>query len=204
MTPSTTRTTETTPGARSQGMRDRIIDAAIGPLRERGLKRLGQSQVAKAAHMPQGHRTYYFPRKHDLMLAVAAKALDYMQRTLATAAPPGSGTTSARLEATEKLAAEVCDRARTRMLLGLLVESDDNPELRALMLQSTEGTRQLVSAAMRVPPGSVDVSLALGALWGLSLQEFLREPDATPEARHKAIVAVIHRFSECYSEKKAA
>ena len=56
-------------------LREDILDAAVRILRESGVKMLAQSRVARAAGIPQGHLTYYFPTKEAILLAVVDRMM---------------------------------------------------------------------------------------------------------------------------------
>ena len=54
-------------------VRERILDAAVKLLETSGVSKLAQPQVAKEAGVPPGHLTYYFPKRLDLLSAVASR-----------------------------------------------------------------------------------------------------------------------------------
>src|SRR6266496_237378 len=58
------------------GIRERVLNAAVGILRAGGIQGLSQVQVARRARVRQSHLTYYFPRRHDLVEAVAVRFID--------------------------------------------------------------------------------------------------------------------------------
>src|SRR5688500_6001424 len=68
-----------------------ILAAAVKLLREEGGKALTTSRVAKAAGMPQGHLTYYFPRRADLLVAVARRSLEVAARDVIAHVEKGGG-----------------------------------------------------------------------------------------------------------------
>ncbi len=71
------------PPTAAGGVRDRILAAALALLRETGIQGLSQVQVARRARVRQSHLTYYFPRRHDLLAAVAVRFVDGMVAGLA-------------------------------------------------------------------------------------------------------------------------
>lgn len=148
-------------------VRERILDAAVSLLRDAGVKRLAQPQVARAAKVPQGHLTYYFPKKSDMLMAVATRFLEM----LASDGPmEGSGVENSVVLLVRRL---VMDRARTRMLLGLLVEADSDEDLRSAMQNGANFVRGSLASALGLDPDSQDAHLALALFWGLGLQQFL-------------------------------
>ncbi|RYE88007.1 MAG: TetR/AcrR family transcriptional regulator [Myxococcales bacterium] len=153
--------------AKSQ-VRERILDAAVMLLRRDGLKRLAQPQVAREAQVPQGHLTYYFPKKADMLMAVAARFLQLLESDVVPLGP--AGRSAAVLALVKRLA---LDRERTRMLLGLLIEADDDPVLRGAMTRSAGFVRDTLATAFGLAPESREAQLALALAWGLGLQQFL-------------------------------
>ncbi|WP_454916872.1 TetR family transcriptional regulator [Xanthobacter sediminis] len=57
-------------------IRERLLMAAVGLVREHGLPGLTQPRVAKAAGVSQSHLTYYFPTRADLVHAVLERAAE--------------------------------------------------------------------------------------------------------------------------------
>ncbi|MCC5949255.1 MAG: TetR/AcrR family transcriptional regulator [Nitriliruptoraceae bacterium] len=55
--------------------RERILDAALGVLREVGHGGFSVPRVAEAASVYQGNVTYYFPTRADLLVAMADRAV---------------------------------------------------------------------------------------------------------------------------------
>lgn len=145
-------------------------------LRTTGVKALTQPQVAKAAGVLQGHLTYYFPKRTDLLLAVARHSSEAIARELqeflgAHAFPTADDGIRERVLALVTLLTK--NRERTRMLLALMVEADDDPALKAVMIESVGFIRGLVALAMRRPLEDPDVDIALATFWGLGLQHLL-------------------------------
>jgi len=56
-------------------VREKILASAVKLLEKQGIKKLAQPQIAKEAGVPQGHITYYFPTRADLLLAVADRSM---------------------------------------------------------------------------------------------------------------------------------
>jgi len=160
--------------AEPRNVRDRILDAALSVLRESG-KKFAQPQVAKAAGVPQGHLTYYFPRRLDLLVGVvqrfAQSAADEVEKLLSEhGAETGKAARQLVLALTRRL---IKDRERTRTLLALVVESDADPQVREGMADHTERLLGLLGHFLQRRPDDPDVAIALAALWGLGLQHLM-------------------------------
>lgn len=162
-------------------MRERILNAALGLLRGGGLKKFGQTQIAKAAGIPQGHLTYYFPRKADLVLAVARRSLEIIAAVLETLPGGLCDDAASRARLLPIVESVVRDHARTRMLLGLLVEADDSPEVRALLVGHANAVRRVLATALGLDPDSPEAAAAVALLWGLGVNEFVYRGEATQE-----------------------
>src|SRR5437773_8024837 len=60
---------------RAMGIRDRILDAAVAVLRERGLAAATTKEIARVAGCSEGSLYTYFANKEQLLLAVMAERL---------------------------------------------------------------------------------------------------------------------------------
>jgi DNA-binding transcriptional regulator YbjK len=173
----------TTSRARSH-LREEILDAAVRILRESGVKMLAQSRVARAAGIPQGHLTYYFPRRADLLVAVARRSVELAVRELEgfwSSEGWRAAGADVRRRALAIVGFLIKDRERTRMLLGLLVEAEEDPALRAVLIENFGLLRKLLARGLEREPDDPDVEIAIATLWGLGLQH-LMWGDARPEA----------------------
>lgn len=178
-------------------VRDRILDAAVGLLRDSGVKRLAQPQVAKAANVPQGHLTYYFPKKADILMAVADRFM-----AMVSAEMPSNIPHSALLISIARRL--VLDRTRTRMLLGLLVEADGEVDLRAAMVRGANLVRGGLASALDLPHDSREAHLALALFWGLGVQQFLLGDERPPEETEALIVRAIELLGHLKDDQAPA
>jgi AcrR family transcriptional regulator len=162
------------------GVRDRILAAAVEVLRTEGPTKVTQPHVARAAGVRQSHLTYYFPKKTDLMIAVARRSVEQMARDLGDFFA-GAGWRDADAPMRERVMRLVSfivkDRSRTRLMLALLLAAEEEPELRAVMADNARQVRALLARGMgrSASPDADDpeVDLALATLWGLGLQHLL-------------------------------
>lgn len=144
-----------------------------------------QTRVAEAAGIPQGHLTYYFPKKRDLVVGVAERFAEVTgERARAFFAERAAQPPREVLLAYAKTL--IVDRQRTRMLLGLVVMSDGDPKLAAIMQRNATGLRLMLSHAIAQPADAPSVDLLLSLLWGLGVHDFLlregRSEDLLEEA----------------------
>lgn len=173
------------------GVRERILEAAVDLLARKGPRALSQPQVAREAGVPQGHLTYYFPKKVDLVLAVAGR----MRELLAAEVAPllseaGSPGFEQRFLALGARLAQ--NRGRTRMLLGLLVEIEREPSVRAHLQEGFGQLRRAFGLAMGRKEDDPDIDLVIATLWGLGLQHLLLEGRRTDEETAR----LFHRLAE--------
>jgi AcrR family transcriptional regulator len=159
------------------GVRERILDAAITTLRDSGLQRLTQVQVAERAGVRQSHLTYYFPTREDLLEAVTARAVEGIARGIRRTVGDQHGSGPGPL--LTRLAAAVADLEHMRMFLGLIVEADGDPTVRAMLVGGTQQLEAVLADAL----GGDDARearerarLVLAAVWGLGLYQFLVRP----------------------------
>jgi AcrR family transcriptional regulator len=152
--------------------REKILDTALALLTELGYDRLTQPQVAKAAGVSQGHLTYYFPTRSDLLLAVAEQSLrasmaQFLERTEKAAAAPDKVTAIVRQA--------LLDKQRTRTILGLVVASDRDKEIKKPLREMIAHARTLAAALLQALGGKPTRERAIllhACLVGLSVITF--------------------------------
>lgn len=110
--------------------RTRILDAATELLAQHGLRSLTQPRISRKSGLRQGHLTYYFPTRRDLMIGVAQHSLDALSQPLLARARRGRLTPAALGRA---LGAELADRGRVRIIMGLVSAAEDDPLIAAAL-----------------------------------------------------------------------
>lgn len=163
-------TTKTAPA----GVRERILDAAIATLREEGVRKLTQVRIAKRARVRQSHLTYYFPTREDLLEAVATRVVDEIAR-YGAGAIGGPGNESAMLA---RLAAAVTAPEHMRMFVGMIVEADEDPAVRSMLVTGTQHIEAAVAHAFGGDHATERARVVLAAMWGLGLYRFLMHPSS--------------------------
>lgn len=166
--------------AGATGVRKRILDAAITTLREAGVRELSQVQVARRAGVRQSHLTYYFPKRHDLLEAMAERVADelasHIDEVLTGSADPVS--------ALSHLADAIAERDHMRMFIGIIIEADGDPKVRAILVRHTRRLQAALAEVVGGEDAPGRARLVLACLWGLGLYEFaIAESDgADPSA----------------------
>jgi AcrR family transcriptional regulator len=162
-------------------LRERILTAALQVLQSGGPHALTQPRVAKQAGIAQGHLTYYFPTRADLLAAVteatsAALLAEYDALTAASS--------ETRPDRIRQLVSALHSSARTRMLLGFVLAADEEPPIRDLFRRLTTSVRErlavgLAQAGLRSDP---DVAAMVHALCvGLAVLDLARGEKAATE-----------------------
>ena len=156
------------------GVRERILDAALHLMETSGLTKLAQPQVARAAGVPQGHLTYYFPRRLDLLAGVAGRFVETLRREVTglVGSPNDPRLRGRVLGFVGRLAK---DRARTRTLLGLVVSAEEDETLRAQLADNVVALRGLVASFVGLPEEDPDVDIVLATFWGVGLMHLVLE-----------------------------
>jgi AcrR family transcriptional regulator len=175
----------------SKNVRGRILDAAVDLLRKSGVKKLAQPQVAREAGVPQGHLTYYFPRKIDLILAVAERFVATVQGEIEELRATGTDGAVLRTTGLEFARGMIIDRERTRMLLGLVTEADNEEAVTEPVVRGTKLMRTMVARALERHPEDPDVWLTLALLWGLGVQQMI-----FPDRSEAQVQALVDRFQQ--------
>jgi AcrR family transcriptional regulator len=115
--------------------RDELIEAGLEILREEGLAGFSQARIANRVGLRQGHLTYYFPTRANLLAAVARKAIDNQLASLGRMVASANSTEAAA----KAITAATLNHRNTRVLVALNQAADREPEVRALFNELTDG-----------------------------------------------------------------
>ena len=170
---------EQTMDAAVRSTRDRILDTALALLNKLGYDKLTQPQVARAAGITQGHLTYYFPTRSDLLLAVAEHSLrtsmaQFLERRGKAARNPGLVTNLVRQA--------LVDKQRTRAILGLVIASDGDREIKKPLRGMIGHARDLATTVLHglgVEPTPELAIMLHACLVGLSVVTFALDSPRT-------------------------
>lgn len=174
-------------------VREQILKAACRILSRDGIKKLAQPQIAKKAGVPQGHMTYYFPTRSDLLMAVAEKSLmSVAQVVMKRVASKQQLPIPDSISIVEPL---IFDSERTRMLVGLLVESDENSDLRKKLIEQNDLSISLVALGLNLNADDEKTYLIHSALLGLCIQYYLN-PSESVSNKIKLTLGQLKKFSE--------
>jgi AcrR family transcriptional regulator len=177
--------------------REQILKAAVGLLGDHGLPKLTQPQVAKKARVRQSHVTYYFPKRSDLVAAVANRYINSVAEEalkLAQTGKPLDALTTAALG----------DRRRVRTLISLLIASEEDPALRQQLLDSAKATRTLISQLLGIRDGHPLAAVHQATLWGLGLQHLLFGDQKTDQLGELVAHARRHVGLNAHKGKRSA
>ncbi len=117
--------------------REIVLDAAIKVVREGGYPALTQTKVASVAGMTQGHLTYYFPTRTDLVRAVAERIVRNQFAMFDAQELPVSVQ-----EAVNNVTAFVVATETTRALATLMLAADAEPVAGEAFAELAGGMRQ--------------------------------------------------------------
>jgi AcrR family transcriptional regulator len=137
-------------------VRTKILESALTLLGESGVTDLTQPKVSRGAGVSQSHLTYYFPTRADLLIAVARHAIEQVMTRLHDAVARSS-TRGAELGA-EVLVAALTDKRNIRVMLGLVVASDEDRKIKASLRQFVKDVRVVLGRELRAMGADVDDS----------------------------------------------
>lgn len=173
-------------------VREDILAAGVGLLRQQGIAALTQPRVAWAAGVKQSHLTYYFPTRADLMLGIAEQAIASLSERLAgLPAGQASQATLARAVAEVMIAG-----VPPRVVIGLVVAADADPEIRKRLRRLVRGVRRRIAALLAQAGLAADKDAALlfhGAVVGFAVMHQARQSRESA-AEVKAGVAAVLRL----------
>jgi AcrR family transcriptional regulator len=150
--------------------RVQILDAALVVLRRDGVKKFSQPEVARAAGVRQSLLTHHFPRKTDLVKAVADRFVDKVAAGLADITAQGA---LARERGLELLLEWITDPHHMRLFAGVVLEAETDASLRAALARNVERMQGLFASLLGYDPADVECRLVLATLWGLGLEKLI-------------------------------
>ncbi|HFN5283897.1 TPA: TetR/AcrR family transcriptional regulator [Pseudomonas aeruginosa] len=115
--------------------RTALIDAGIDILRQEGLAGFTQAKIAARVGLRQGHLTYYFPTRTDLLVAVASAAIELQMEAISRMIDRISSVD----QVADLVAAMASNHASTRVLVALNQAADNEPELQGLFNKLADG-----------------------------------------------------------------
>lgn len=164
--------------------RRQILDAGLAILREEGLPGFTQPRVAARSGLRQSHLTYYFPTRTALLAAVARQAVDIQL----AAAENMIGKIASPRSAAATIASVVIRHENTRVLVALNQAADQEPALRDLFNELTDGFIEQLRTMLEkfgMKPDQATVDLVHALFVGLSVIDLATSRDRD-EVRAKA------------------
>lgn len=125
-------------------VRESILAAGVGLLKDKGIAALTQPQVARAAGVKQSHLTYYFPTRADLLLGIAGQAINRTMEEIAVrlVEKPDQATLA------DTFAKVMISGVPPRVMIGLIVAADADPEIRKPLRKLIKHVRAQVQAML--------------------------------------------------------
>jgi AcrR family transcriptional regulator len=174
--------------ASDMDVRTRILESALALLADSGVTELTQPKVSRGAGVSQSHLTYYFPTRADLLVAVARHAIEGVMTRLHEAVARGEngrGEAGAR-ESAERgagvLAAALTDKRNIRVMLGLVVASDEDRKIKASLRQFVKDVRAVLAQELRAMGANVGdeaVATLHATAVGLAVLNLARDSEAS-------------------------
>lgn len=165
-------------------VRAAILQAGQELLKEQGIAALTQPKVARRAGVKQSHLTYYFPKRSDLLLGIAAHTIDGVMADL-----------SARLETAtpqdallKTLGDTMIEGIPPRIMLGLIIAADEEPDLRislSVLIRSARARIQSLLERAGAPNSAKAALLFHATALGLGvMHQAQRSPDSAEDIRN--------------------
>lgn len=171
---------ETISGDEDVGVRERILKAAMRILRKEGISELSQVSVSRKAGVRQSHLTYYFPKRQDLISAVAERVVGEL---VSTARETLSGSEEKDIFTIFKqLSLSISRQEHMRMLTGAIVEADRDPEVKAIVLRETKRMREALADLLGGKNEEERARFLQATLWGIGLYTFVAGESERPDA----------------------
>lgn len=173
--------------------RQKILNAALKVLTENGFQALTQTRVAEAAGVGQGHLTYHFPTRSDLLTAV----IDESKAQIANASaknPQGPITLNTLKQVATQYA---LSSSFPRLMLALTVAADDEPSLSSWFAESDLKIRQAFRELLKEAGLDIEESelhLIRATVIGASLINLQQNTEASAQTARQVIDAAFERL----------
>ena len=177
-----TATTDTAPG-----VRERIVDAAVQLLHERGINALTQASVSALAGVRQSHLTYYFPTRNALLQQAVISGVASVLKALE--GEPGRPTSSPE-QLLQILEGQLLNRRIPRMMAALVVASEEDPSLKPWLEQfhaDMRGNMQRVMNELKLFPSRRAIEIYQATVVGALHMDLAVSNDSSRE-RTRAIM----------------
>jgi AcrR family transcriptional regulator len=169
--------------------REAIVAAALDVIQEEGLGGFTQPRVARRAGLRQGHLTYYFPTRMDLLLAVAEEAV--RRRIEALRAAVSADDPAAKVSG---LVDVLVDPRQTRILTALAQSADVDPGVRRAFLALGAGVGSLGAAffeSFGVEPTESSLALLQATSTGIAVLALATGGDAFRDRAEQVLTQLI-------------
>jgi AcrR family transcriptional regulator len=175
-----------------------ILDASLAILREEGLAGLTQPRVAARAGVRQGHMTYYFPTRLDLLTAVATAAIEAQSNAVKSLLRGISSTN----HGVNQIASVVVRNENTRLFAALNQAADQEPAVREKFGELLETFVSEIGASLerlQIKPSPARIDLVHALFVGLSI---INLASGRPNAQIRAKAVLKLAFAMLEGEHK--
>jgi AcrR family transcriptional regulator len=170
--------------------REEILQACYELIADKGIKALSQPRIAAAVGLKQGHLTYYFPTRADLLKAVAQGV---MNLALAPMEHPEPGVKLTRDLFVDGLVQQVCDPRRARFMVALTAMSEEDPAIHSLIREFDSQLIERVGAilALITEIAPIRAETLHAVVTGLSIQALTAGGNDQPILAKQVLMEVL-------------
>lgn len=175
-------------------VRTRILESALDLLGGHGVAKLTQPSVAKAAGVRQSHLTYYFPTRADLLKATAVHSIESILGMLASRASQGQLSPDMLAQIANTM---VSDKRRARVVLGLIVASDEDREIKAFLRDFINRVRAGIGQVVELSGLDIDpdqIALFHTTIAGAAVLHLARDNDVSRRESARMVRFAVDRL----------
>lgn len=152
--------------------KDKILNAAADLMESKGLAAVTQNAVAKIIGISQGQLTYHFPKRIDLIMSATDLAVNRVAEFIFKAIDLENPSNEKKVN--ELLWNLIENHSRCRVLLGLLSESETNPEVKEKFQRQYDQARMLIAYTLKAEPEDYQVTKAYALLLGYGILSYVK------------------------------
>lgn len=171
-------------------VKQRLLDAGVHLLNERGVGALTQPKVAAQAGVKQSHLTYYFPTRNQLLLGIAEHAISTMlaQMQARMQALPKDSTL------TDQVKQVVLHGLPPKVIIGLIAATEEDPDIRLALDRLVLHIRQVIPRLLAMAGLPSDPATALlfhAAIVGLAVMHQARQNAGSADDIHLGVQTLV-------------
>lgn len=181
--------------ALGRNVKQDILDAGVRLLYTQGIASLTQPRIAREAGVRQSHLTYYFPTRNVMILAIAEHSIEKLLSETEPTDDPRS--------AADQMADQMLNSPQMRVVQGLQMAADADPELRESLNGFIVRMRERMAwvlSQQQLPHTPMHTLIFHAVLIGLGTMNLARKTETSATELRSGLAALLGLFADMQAE----